>query len=120
VFPEDQIGRTEGSAKARRAKRWGEERWNKRPAWPWSLDETELGANDFRSMKFNVYEASLQAPGGKGVRVHADADVHVRAALAKKGVQLHLISRCRLGQIVLKPGDRLQGCYTVEIIRSKP
>ena len=117
VYPDDFIGRTEGSAKARRDKKWGEEAWDKKPTWPWSLDQTELGTADFRSVKFNVYEASLAAPDGNGIRVYANADVHVRPALSEQGVSMHVLSKCQLGQIVLKKGDHLSGEYVVELLR---
>ncbi len=67
VFPDDHISRTEGRAKARRDKKWGNRNWKQPPAWPWSLDETELGTNEFRSIKFSIYEASLLAPDGSSV-----------------------------------------------------
>lgn len=117
VFPEDCILRPEGSARARRDSRWGEEAWNKKPAWPWSLDQTEFGTADFRSVKFNIYEASLESPDRKGIKVHANADVHVRPALSKDGVWMHILSQCRLGQVLLKKGDRLSGEYVVEIVK---
>ncbi|MDI6829076.1 MAG: glycoside hydrolase family 2 TIM barrel-domain containing protein, partial [Armatimonadota bacterium] len=117
VFPKESILRIEGSAKARRDLRWGEEAWNKKPAWPWSLDQTELGTADFRSVKFNIYEASLESPDGRGVKVYANANVHVRPALSKDGVYLHILSRCPLGQVLLRKGDLLSGEYIVEILK---
>jgi len=41
----------------------------------------------------------------------------VRCNLIDNGVQMHLLSRCRLGQILLKPGERLRGEFTVEILK---
>jgi hypothetical protein len=114
VFPEDHISRAEGRVKARRDKKWGETGWNEKPAWPWSLDETELGTADFRAVKFNIYEASLVAPDGSGVRVAANADVHFRACLAENGVKMHLLSRCPLAPVLLKKGDRLTGEFVVQ------
>jgi hypothetical protein len=115
VFPEASISRTEGSARAHRDAKWGRARWNQPPAWPWSLDETELGTADFRSVKFNVYEAGLRAPDGSGVTLRADADAHFRAALAPGGVAAHLLWRCPLGQVSLKPGDHVQGEFVVQL-----
>ena len=115
VFPPESISRTEGSAKARRAAKWSPARWNQPPAWPWALDETEMGTADFRSVKFNVYEAGLSSPGGSGVSLHANADAHFRAALAPDGVAAHLLWRCPLGQVPLKPGDRLHGEFIVRL-----
>jgi len=116
IYPEDSISRTEGIAKARRDAKWGEERWDRKPEWPWSLDQTELGTSDFRSAKFNIYEASLAASDGSGLSVHANADVHVRPALSEHGVRLHVLSQCRLGQFLLQTGDRLKGEFVVGLL----
>ncbi|MCC6123453.1 MAG: hypothetical protein IT426_00675 [Pirellulales bacterium] len=117
IFPEDSICRTVGTAKALRAGKRGTDPENVKPSWPWSQDQTELGTADFRSIKFNVYEASLRASDGNGVTVRANADAHVRACLAEKGVLLHVLSRCPLGQVVIKNGDRLTGEFVVEIAK---
>jgi hypothetical protein len=88
-----------------------------RPPWPWALDETELGTNDFRSVKLNIYEATLRSAHGHGVRVRANADAHVRACLAPDGVMLHLLTECRMGPVVVQDGDRLTGAFTVDLLR---
>jgi hypothetical protein len=116
VFPQESISRTEGTARAHRDKKWGEARWNQRPIWPWALDETELGTADFRSVKYNIYEAALVSPNGSGFNAHAHGDAHFRAALAPGGVAAHLLWRCPLGQVTLKPNDRLQGEFAVRLI----
>lgn len=108
-FPGDAICRTAGRAKARRDPSWGDARENEKPAWPWLLDQTPLGTTDFRSIKFNIYEASLGAPDGSGLAIYANADAHVRACLDPKGVLLHVLSQCRLGPLVLNSGDHIQG-----------
>ena len=115
AFPKESISRTEGSAKARRDTRWGPARWNLRPSWPWLLDETELGTADFRSVKYNIYEAALGSREGSGFTAYANADAHFRAALALGGVAAHLLWRCPLGQVPLKAGDRLQGEFVVQL-----
>jgi hypothetical protein len=115
IYPDDFIGRTEGAAKAHRDPKLGEDRWDKKPTWPWSLDETELGTADFRASKFNIYEASLVSPDGSGLRVYASADAHFRPALCEGGVMAHVLSECRMGQIVLNPGDHIKGLFTIEL-----
>jgi hypothetical protein len=115
VFPEDSICRTEGKAKALRTGKPGTDPENVLPTWPWSQDQTELGTADFRSVKFNVYDASLRDGDRRGLAVHANADAHVRACLAENGVLLHVLSRCPLGQVVIKDGDRLSGEFVVEV-----
>ena len=115
VFPKDSLCRTEGKAMAHRDKKWSEAKWNVRPAWPWILDETELGTADFRSIKFNIYEATLSAKNGTGISAHGNADVHFRSALTTNGVAAHVLSRCPLGQVELNPGDRLVEKFVVQL-----
>jgi hypothetical protein len=115
VFPAESISRTEGKAKARRDAKLVTE-WNEKPKWPWSLDETELGTADFRSVKLNVYETSLTSRDGSGLTLHANADAHFRAALASEGMAAHLLSRCRLGQVPLNPKDHLKAEFVVQLL----
>jgi hypothetical protein len=115
VFPSEDISRTEGTARARRDKKLGEAQWNKRPRWPWSQDETEQGTADFRSVKFNIYEASLASKDGGGLRVLGKADVHFRAALAGDGIHAHVLSRCPLGQVPIKSGDHLREEFNLQL-----
>ncbi len=119
VFPKDCICRTEGVAKAKRDKKWPEQPANVKPLWPWSQDQTELGTNDFRGIKFNIYEASLTAPDGSGVRVNAAADAHFRACLDGKGVKMHILSECPLSQETLKSGEKLMGKYAVRLVSGR-
>jgi hypothetical protein len=117
VFPDDSISRTEGTATALRSGVRSDDPEGVRPTWPWSLDQTKLGTADFRSVKFHIQQATLQAQGGPGLRVHAQADRHVRACLADDGVLLHVLTRCDLGQVELRDGDVLEGTCTVELVR---
>ncbi len=118
-FPKDSISRTEGTAKAHRDKQWPDQPANVKPAWPWSQDQTELGTADFRSIKFCIYEASLEAPDRSGVRVDANADAHFRACLAGQNVQMHILSQCPLAPVLLKKGDRLTGNFSVSLLAGR-
>jgi len=117
-FPDDHISRTEGKAKARRDSKWPDVPEYVKPDWPWSLDQTEHGTADFRAGKFNIYEATLLSATGAGLRVHAQADVHVRPALTDGGVLLHILKECRLGPVTFRKGDRISGEFTVELVES--
>lgn len=116
VFTKDSISRTEGSAKAYRDKKWPDQPANVKPAWPWSQDQTELGTADFRSIKFNIYEASLVAPDHSGVQVDANADAHFRSCLTKDGVRMHILAQCPLVQVTLNNGRQLAGQFAVRLI----
>jgi beta-galactosidase len=118
-LPDDHIGRTEGTASARRPADLGPGQEDRLPAWPWMLDQNEYGTNDFRGVKFTIHEASLTGPSG-GLRVHANADVHVRSCIDPRtnGILMHLLSECRLGQIKLAAGDVVSGEFIVEVLPS--
>ena len=115
-FSKDSICRTEGVARARRDKKWPEQPANIKPSWPWSQDQTKLGTADFRSIKFCIYEAALEASDDSGVLVHANADAHFRACLTDRGIKMHILSQCTLAPVVLKKGDRLTGNFSVNLI----
>lgn len=119
VFPKDSISRTEGVAKARRPKAQPDVPDTTRPAWPWALDQTEMGTNDFRSVKFNIYNASVVAADGSGVEALSDAKAHVRACLVPEGVKMHMLSECPLGPVKLKSGDRIKGEFIVKLRGAK-
>ena len=80
------------------------------------MDQTEMGTNDFRGVKFNVREASLMTQGGAGVRVRANEDVHVRACLAGDRVLLHVLSECGITPVMLKKGDRVVGRCSLSLV----
>lgn len=115
-FPNDSICRTEGVAMAHRDRKWPVQPAYVKPAWPWSQDETELGTADFRSIKFNIYQASLVAPDDSGMQVNANADAHFRCCLAKNGVMMHVLTRCPLGPVEVTKGDRLAGRFSVRLL----
>ncbi|MCL2660752.1 MAG: hypothetical protein FWD64_09585, partial [Acidobacteriaceae bacterium] len=65
VYPEDHIGRLEGSAKAlpdpslvSKAGTWMEVAYREQPTWPWHMDANELGTRDFRSTRRDIWRAS--------------------------------------------------------------
>jgi beta-galactosidase len=115
VFPSDSISRTEGVARAHRDQRYRPAEWNRRPEWPWALDETEFGTADFRSIKYNIYEAGLHSKSGAGLSLDAQADAHFRAALSTNGVNAYILRRCPLGQVQIKAGDHLKDEFVVQL-----
>jgi hypothetical protein len=79
-YPEGHIGRPEGTAVAfRDASAWPPAIWGEAPPWPWELDSTAEGTNDFRSSKFNILWAALTNAQGQGLRVDSDGRQTVRA-----------------------------------------
>jgi len=95
-YPSDHIGRPEGIAKMQADHPMP--RYREEPAWPWSQDMGDYflwgksgfnagATNDFRSLKPNIWWASLSASNGHA-RLHteADADAAVRASLQHEAV----------------------------------
>jgi len=72
VYPDDHIGRPAGQARAFRDTKWPTIKLHAEPPWPWSLDSTELGTNDFRATRRNILWASLKRTDGYGVLVRSD------------------------------------------------
>ncbi len=88
-YPDGQIGRPEGSARAfRDASAWPAAVWGQTPPWPWELDATAEGTNDFRSSKFNILWASLTNAQDQGLRVDSDGRQTVRAWVDRDRVRL--------------------------------
>ncbi len=126
-YPEDHIGRPEGTAKAFPGTPLCAETpfYKTKPTWLWSQDTTPQGSADFRSTKANIYEASLTAADGMGLRVVSDGNQHVRA-WADGAINRLLVSdvncegcldyfyECRvLPSPVFKPGDHAKGVVRV-------
>ncbi|HUW60548.1 MAG TPA: glycoside hydrolase family 2 TIM barrel-domain containing protein [Candidatus Bathyarchaeia archaeon] len=115
-FPIEAICRANGIANARRDPALGDVPESRKPAWPWALDQTELGTNDFRSVKFNIYESSLVSKTGSGLAAHANADAHVRTCLDPQGVFFHILSECRLGPVSIAKGDHIKGEFVIVLL----
>jgi hypothetical protein len=110
--PADTSLRVRGTAKPWRGQRRSSVPESAMPRWTWANDETEEGTTDFRSVKLNVFQASLKGPQG-GLAVIAGGDVHVRAAVEGPNTVLYLLTRCGLGPMAIRKGDRLRGGFTV-------
>ena len=86
-YPEDHIGRPEGSAQALPGLR-PDPRLREAPAWSWSQDSTPLGSNDFRATRRNVVWESLRSSTGYGVVVRPGGAQHTRAWVEGDRVRL--------------------------------
>jgi hypothetical protein len=96
AYPDDHIGRAEGVALRKAVHPMPA--YRQEPTWPWSEDTGDSflwgksgldpdATNDFRSLKPNIWWASMGAQNGKNrVRAEADADVAVRASLQDGGI----------------------------------
>ncbi len=86
VYPEDHIGRPAGTATGRLHGRTYVNGRNA-PDWPWSLDENDLGSNDFRATRERIRWATLTDRTGRGLRVSSGGRQAFRAWLEGGGVR---------------------------------
>lgn len=99
VLPEEHIGRAAGHASAHADSASGQP--GTRPEGPWPLDANEFGTRDFRATKYNVYEASVVAPDGRGLRVYGEGSTDVRACLYDGLVAVHVLQSEERGEKTL-------------------
>ncbi|MCX6134955.1 MAG: hypothetical protein NTU47_14175 [Ignavibacteriales bacterium] len=130
VYPENHIGRPEGSASARRT--GGEFRFREAPTGDWRFDRTDLGTADFRSTKSNVVQASLRDSDGNGVGLKSDGTHSVRSFLDGNRVALFVADfNSGGGEIFfaphhaaddhpLKKGDSVKGAFRLTLIGAHP
>jgi len=114
IYPEDHIGRPEGTAKAFRSNNEEKLIQNSLPQWPWYLDSTDRGIKDFRCTKFNIYQGCIFNSKGDGIMAKANADAHIRSSVVDNGVQFHLL---QAGAVSLEQSSKLKGKFYVQIIR---
>ena len=127
VYPEDHIGRPQGCAHATRGDDWPAIDAREYPPWPWSLDSTALGTNDFRATRTSVLWAALRNPTGQGVLVDGggrqavrtwidDQRVHLLVADYSTGSgEIFLITRSFWQPNLLKKGAVVKGCVRVRL-----
>ena len=102
VYPEDHVGRPEGTAKALpdpslvdKAGSWMEVAYREKPTWPWFMDANALGTRDFRATRRNILRVSLKDSAGHGITVLSDGAQHTRSFL--DGNRVGLLVACYSG-----------------------
>ena len=121
VYPEDHTGRTHGKAVPFVTGSYHKPVFGERPECPWYHDANELGSNDFRSSKENVYWLFLTDNEGYGVIVKGGGKTTVRvwvdgdnisflvAGFSTGGGDLFFASHYRNERRPLKKGDTFSG-----------
>lgn len=80
VYPADHISRPSGTAKSFYPEVPAVQNPRIKPAWAWSKDFNQLGSNDFRSTRRNIWYAGLQDVEGQSrVTVVSDGRQHWRS-----------------------------------------
>jgi hypothetical protein len=89
VYPDDHIGRAQGSVRAFALGAESLIEDNRRqPQWPWAHDAISLGCRDFRSTKFHIFQTTLSNADGHGVQVISDGTQNTRAYVNDSRINL--------------------------------
>jgi len=123
VYPEDHVGRPEGTAKALpdpslvgKAGSWMEVAYREKPSWPWFMDANALGTRDFRATRRNILRACLKDSAGHGITVLSDGAQHTRTFL--DGDRVGLLVACFSGPALNT--SWLHGLYEISGIEPMP
>ncbi|HPS54111.1 MAG TPA: glycoside hydrolase family 2 TIM barrel-domain containing protein [Sedimentisphaerales bacterium] len=131
VYPQDHIGRPEGSAKALPDPNQLNLPVNHQPDWPWYLDATAAGTNDFRSSKYNINYASLTDVNGVGIKVISDGKQTSRSYIEGDSIKLLVADYANGGYDPffkshlkheyrpLEIGDVIKGTVTIQLVGQK-
>ncbi len=78
-YPKDHIGRTRGEAIPFESGEYQKPAFGKQPENKWYHDANQLGSNDFRSTKENIYWTTLTDDTGKGIVINGNGTQSVRS-----------------------------------------
>ena len=131
VYPSDHISRPVGEAKLFYNGLPKEIDPRMQPSWPWSYDFNQLGSNDFRATRRNIWYAGLRSEENGRIVVPSDGTQHWRSWLdgdriqflvadfATPGDELFLSSYYEPYRKPLKKGDTISGEIQLQCIPSK-
>jgi beta-galactosidase len=128
IYPDNHIGRTEGSATPfpngmREANVFGD-----KPDWTWEEDTHAMGSNDFRATRDRLYSAELVDQSGSGVRTLSDGTGAFRAfvdennirflgaSFSTAGGDLFFSSHLASERQPLKKGEVRKGRMVIEVL----
>lgn len=87
VYPSDHISRPVGEASLFYEGLPKKVDPHTEPAWSWSMDYNELGSNDFRSTRRNIWYAGLRSMNGSKITVPSNGRQHWRSWLEKDKIR---------------------------------
>lgn len=121
VYPSDHISRSVGSAKLFYDGLPQQMNPRVRPSWVWSMDFNELGSNDFRATRRNIWYAGLTDGKGNKITVRSNGEQHWRSWLDKNKIRFLIADFVTAGNEMfldgyyapyrrpLKKGDSIKG-----------
>ena len=101
------------------------------PTWSWSMDYNELGSNDFRSTRRNIWYAGLKDNAGNRITVPSNGKQHWRSWLEKGKIRFLVADFVTAGNEMfldgyyapyrkpIKKGDIIQGTVKVRVEPAK-
>ena len=125
VYPSDHISRPVGEADLFYSGLPSHLNPRVEPTWSWSLDYNELGSNDFRSTRRNIWYAGLTNAAGNKVTAVSDGKQHWRSWLEKDRIRFLVADFVTAGNEMflssyyapfrkpLKAGDTIGGTITL-------
>ena len=97
AYPDNHIGRPVGTTTAFRYDGQPGMAFGEEPSWDWPLDSNDLGTNDFRSTKRDVYASMLSGSDGVGLRLTSDGDSQHTRSYVNGGVTRFILSSLNAG-----------------------
>lgn len=127
VYPSDHISRPVGSAPLFYKGLPQHPSPRVQPSWAWSMDFNELGSNDFRSTRRNIWFAGLEDAEGNDITVRSNGEQHWRSWLEKDRIRFLVADFVTAGDEMflggyyapyrkpIKKGDNIQGKITLAL-----
>lgn len=127
VYPDDHISRPAGEADLYYAGLPAIVDPRTEPSWAWSRDFNELGSNDFRSTRRNIWYAGLKSGRGSRIAAVSDGSQHWRCWSAGDRVRFLVAGFVTAGDEMflggyyapyrkpLKKGDPVEGCVLLRV-----
>jgi hypothetical protein len=130
IYPDNHIGRTEGTARA--VVPGAEFKFRAAPSHDWKDDMNELGSADFRSTKQNIFWSALTSKKGYGLMLQSDGRHSSRAFLERDrigflaadfstgGGDLFYAEHHKADDRPLGKGDKMKGTFQLRMIVPGP
>ncbi|MGL4491325.1 MAG: glycoside hydrolase family 2, partial [Tannerellaceae bacterium] len=127
VYPEDHISRTVGSANLYYKGVPDSIHARIQPTWAWSRDHNQLGSNDFRSTRRNIWYAGLNNQAGNQITIRSNGKQHWRSWLHNDRIRFLIAEFVTAGNEMflegyyapyrkpIKTGDTISGAVTLRI-----
>lgn len=127
VYPADHISRPVGTAPLFYAGLPEQINPRVQPSWTWNMDYNELGSNDFRATRRNIWYAGLTDKSGSKITACSNGEQHWRSWLDKDKIRFLIANFVTAGNEMflesyyapyrkpIKKGDKIEGSVTLRI-----